>query len=76
QLKKELEHQKRLEQQLGRFIDCSLYYDLDRMEELYEELVEVDNYVQSTALVNQYELYKFRYYLHAKQYEKANEQQR
>ncbi|KYG58282.1 helix-turn-helix domain-containing protein [Planococcus maritimus] len=76
QLKKELEHQKRLEQQLGRFIDCSLYYDLDRMEELYQELVEVDNYVQSTALINQYELYKFRYYLHAKQYEKANEQQK
>ncbi|WP_341960342.1 helix-turn-helix domain-containing protein [Planococcus maritimus] len=76
QLKKELEHQKRLEQQLGRFIDCSLYYDLDRMEELYQELVEVDDYVQSTALINQYELYKFRYYLHAKQYEKANEQQK
>ncbi len=76
QLKKELEHQKRLEQQLGRFIDCSLYYDLDQMEELYQELVEVDDYVQSTALINQYELYKFRYYLHAKQYEKANEQQK
>ncbi|QMT18291.1 helix-turn-helix transcriptional regulator [Planococcus maritimus] len=76
QLKKELEHQKRLEQQLGRFIDCSLYYDLDRMEELYQELVEVDDYVQSTALINQYELYKFRYYLHSKQYEKANEQQK
>ncbi|MBT2583379.1 helix-turn-helix transcriptional regulator [Planococcus sp. ISL-109] len=76
QLKKELEHQKRLEQQLGRFIDCSLHYDLDNLQSMYQELAKVDSYLQSTDLVTQYELYKFRYYLHAKQYDKAKEQQK
>ncbi len=76
QLKKELEHQKRLEQQLGRFIDCLLHYDLEKLEGMYEELYKVDDYLQSTALVNQYALYKFRYYLHTQQYEKAAVQQK
>ncbi|MFC4714403.1 helix-turn-helix domain-containing protein [Planococcus dechangensis] len=76
QLKKELEHQKRLEQQLGRFIDCSLHYDLDNLKKMYHELAKVDGYLQSTDLVTQYELFKFRYYLHVNQYDKALEQQK
>jgi len=76
QLKKELEHQKRLEQQLGRFIDCSLHYDLDNLHKTYEQLVDEDNYLQSTDLVNQYELYKFRYYLLDLKMDKAARQQK
>lgn len=76
QLKKELEHQKRLEQQLGRFIDCSLHYDLDNLHKTYEQLVQEDDYLQSTQLVNQYELYKFRYFLLVKKMDEAAEQQK
>lgn len=76
QLKKELEHQKRLEKQLGRFIDCALHYDLDNLHKIYEELLNEDDYLQSTDLVNQYELYKFRYYVLDLQLDKASKQQK
>lgn len=76
QLKKELEHQKRLEQQLGRFIDCALHYDLDNLHKIYKELLDEDDYLQSTDLVNQYELYKFRYYVLDLQMDKASTQQK
>jgi len=49
---------------LNDFITCSLHYDLEEMETQYNKLQEDNEYIQSTDLVNQYELYKFRYYLY------------
>src|SRR5690606_29061038 len=64
QWKKEVARRNRLEQQLNDFITCSLHYDLEEMEKQYTELQKENDYIQSTDLVNQYELYKFRYYLY------------
>lgn len=64
QWKKEVAKRNQLEQKLNDFIACALHYDLEQMKERYQELELDDGYIQSTDLVNQYELYKFRYYLH------------
>lgn len=64
QLNNEVEKHKRLEKLLGNFIDCSLYYDLETMRELYNQLEVENDYIRSTDLVNQYELYKFRFYIY------------
>lgn len=64
QWKKEIVKRERLERQLHHFITCSLHYDLEEMEEQYDRLKQEDDYIQSTDLINRYELYKFRYYLY------------
>ncbi|WP_252504816.1 helix-turn-helix domain-containing protein [Sporosarcina sp. Marseille-Q4943] len=50
-------------EKLETFIMHSVYYDLKSMEEVYKELSTKEDYLQSTDLVNRYELYKLRYYL-------------
>ena len=76
QLNKELEKHKRLEKLLGRFIDCSLHYDLETMRNLYQQLEVENDYIQSTGLVNQYELYKFRFYIYDNDRVKAERQKK
>lgn len=72
--KKEVERHKRLQRQLGEFIDSSLHYDLENMRKLYHQLKLENDYIQSTELVNQYELYKFRYYIYEIDQPKAERQ--
>ncbi|MFD1032303.1 helix-turn-helix domain-containing protein [Metaplanococcus flavidus] len=74
QWKKELVKRDRMERQLQDFIACSLHYDLKKMEEQYVKLQQDDDYMQSTDLVNRYELYKFRYYLYIQDQCKADRQ--
>ncbi|WP_422122568.1 helix-turn-helix domain-containing protein [Planococcus sp. X10-3] len=74
QWKKELVKRNRLERQLQDFITCSLHYDLNKMEEQYTQLQQEDDYIQSTDLVNRYELYKFRYYLYIQDQDRAYRQ--
>lgn len=50
-------------EKLETFIMHSVYYDLKSMEEAYKELSSQEDYLQSTDLVNRYELYKLRFYL-------------
>ncbi|MFC3209981.1 helix-turn-helix domain-containing protein [Planomicrobium okeanokoites] len=74
QWKKEIAKRSRLERQLNDFVTCSLHYDLDEMKLQYEKLQLDNDYIQSTDLVNQYELYKFRYYLYIKDQTRADRQ--
>lgn len=76
QLKGEVEKHKRLEKLLGNFIDCSLHYDLETMREIYTQLERENDYIQSTDLVNQYELYKFRFYIYDVDAAKAERQKK
>ena len=48
---------------LETFIMHSVYYDLPSMEQVFKELTAQEDYLQSTDLVNRYELYKLRYFL-------------
>lgn len=63
QWKTELAKRNRLERQLNEFTASLLHYDLKEMERQYSKLLQENEYIQSTDLVNQYELIKFRYYL-------------
>lgn len=74
QWKKEIVKRERLERQLHDFITCSLHYDLEQMEGQYARLTEEDDYIQSTDLINRYELYKFRYYLYIQDQKRADSQ--
>ena len=46
---------------LETFIMHSVYYDLTSMDQVFKELSTQEDYLQSTDLVNRYELYKLRY---------------
>src|SRR5690606_40225211 len=61
-------------EKLEAFILHSIYYDLKSMEEVYQELSTQKDYLQSTGLVNRYELYKLRYYLFKKEIHLATQQ--
>ncbi|GKV55245.1 hypothetical protein NCCP2222_11920 [Sporosarcina sp. NCCP-2222] len=61
-------------EKLEKFITYSVYYDLKSMEVLYEELEQKEDYLQSTDLVNRYELYKLRFYLIQQDRQKATQQ--
>ncbi|OHX52092.1 transcriptional regulator [Planococcus salinarum] len=74
QWKKEVVKRERLERQLNDFVICLLHYDLEQMEEQYSKLQEDDEYIQSTDLVNRYELYKFRYYLYIQDQNRSDRQ--
>lgn len=74
QWKKEIAKLDRLERQLNDFITCSLHYDLAEMEQQYNNLQQDNDYIQSTDLVNQYELYKFRYYLYIQEQSRIDRQ--
>ncbi|HSJ39032.1 MAG TPA: helix-turn-helix transcriptional regulator [Planococcus sp. (in: firmicutes)] len=74
QWKKEIVKRDRLERQLNDFITCSLHYDVEEMDAQYNRLQEDNDYIQSTDLVNRYELYKFRYYLYIQDQSRADQQ--
>lgn len=74
QWEKEMHRHKRLTRQMGEFIDCSLFYDLDHMRKQYGQLEEENDYLQSSDLINQYELYKFRFYIYENDQERAERQ--
>lgn len=76
QLNKEVEKHKQLERMIGKFIDCSLHYDLETMRKIYKLLELENDYIQSTDLVNQYELYKFRFYIYDADRAKAGRQKK
>ncbi|MDQ0428776.1 transcriptional regulator with XRE-family HTH domain [Planomicrobium stackebrandtii] len=76
QLNKEVEKHKQLERMIGKFIDCSLHYDLETMRKIYQLLELENDYIQSTDLVNQYELYKFRFYIYDNDLLKAGQQKK
>ncbi|HEX5563791.1 MAG TPA: helix-turn-helix transcriptional regulator, partial [Sporosarcina sp.] len=61
-------------EKLETFIMHSVYYDLKSMEEVYKELATQEDYLQSTDLVNRYELYKLRYYLFKQEIPRATQQ--
>ncbi|MCG7343439.1 helix-turn-helix domain-containing protein [Sporosarcina sp. ACRSL] len=61
-------------EKLETFIMHSVYYDLTSMEEVYAELSAQEDYLQSTDLVNRYELYKLRYYLFKRDIPRATQQ--
>lgn len=61
-------------EKLESFIMHSVYYDLKSMEEVYKELSTQEDYLQSTDLVNRYELYKLRYYLFKQEIPRATQQ--
>ena len=65
---------KRFEVKLREFIGYAIYYDFESMERLYNELQKDEGYLQSTDLLNKYELYKLRYYLYKKDTSKAKQQ--
>ncbi|MBB4824603.1 transcriptional regulator with XRE-family HTH domain [Sporosarcina luteola] len=67
-----LAHREKLE----KFITYSVYYDLKSMEALYAELERNRDYLQSTDLINRYELYKLRYYLFQQNRQRATQQMR
>ncbi|MEK5067824.1 helix-turn-helix domain-containing protein [Sporosarcina sp. FSL K6-1508] len=71
---KEVVGYKKFEEKLSRFISHSVYYDFESMETLYKELKENEDYLQSTDLVNKYELYKLRYYLYKRDTSQAKRQ--
>lgn len=60
---KEIDKHNRLQRQLSDFIDCLLHYDLENTRRLFKQLEQENDYLQSTDLVNQFELYKFRFYV-------------
>lgn len=72
--KQELGRRQRLERQLGEFIDCTLYYDIESMRSQYGQLEKENDYIQSNDLVNQYELYKFRFYINENNHDKSEQQ--
>lgn len=74
QWEKEMHRHKRLERQIGEFIDCSLFYDLEHMRKQYKQLEKENDYIQSSELVNQYELYKFRFYIYENDQVQAEQQ--
>ncbi|WP_255472750.1 helix-turn-helix domain-containing protein [Planomicrobium sp. CPCC 101079] len=74
QWKTEIDKHRRLERELGGFIDCSIHFDLVAMRKQYEELERENDYIQSTELVNQYELYKFRFYTFDNDHNRAESQ--
>ncbi len=74
QWQREIAKRSRLERQLNDFITCSLHYDLAEMEQQYQKLQQDNDYIQSTDLVNRYELYKFRYYLYIQDQVRADRQ--
>lgn len=76
QLNKEVEKHKQLDRMIGKFIDCSLHYDLETMRKIYRQLELENDYIQSTDLVNQYELYKFRFYIYDNDPIKAGQQKK
>lgn len=61
-------------EKLETFIMHSVYYDLKAMEEGYKELSAHEDYLQSTDLVNRYELYKLRYFLFKQDTPQATQQ--
>ncbi len=65
---------KNFENKLREFIGYAIYYDLESMENLYMALQKDEEYLQSTDLLNKYELYKLRYYLFKKDMSKAKQQ--
>lgn len=72
--KKEMKIYTNWKDKLDSFILYSVYYDLKSMEKLYKELSEHEAYIQSTDLVNRFELYKLRYYLFKKEIPRATQQ--
>lgn len=64
----------KFEEKLVEFIGYAIYYDFESMESLYVELQADEGYLQSTDLVNKYELYKLRYYLYKRDSSKAEDQ--
>ena len=76
QLNSEVEKHRRLEKLLRNFIDCSLHYDFEMMRDIYRQLEMENDYIQSTDLINQYELYKFRFYIYNSDAEKAERQKK
>lgn len=74
QWNKELAKYNLLQTRLGRFIDCALYYDLENMRMQYGQLTLENDYLQSTDLINQYELFKFRFYIAENDLAKAERQ--
>ena len=72
----ELHTYKKYAEKLKTFFSYGIYYDLESMEKLYEELQNDEDYLQSTDLVNKYELYKLRYYLYKGDLNTAKQQMR
>src|SRR5690606_5548222 len=52
----------------------SLFYDLEHMRKQYKQLEKENDYIQSSELVNQYELYKFRFYIYENDHVQAEQQ--
>lgn len=71
---KEIHIYKNWKDKLETFILHSVYYDLKSMEKLYEELSDKEEYLQSTDLLNRYELYKLRFYLFKQEMPRATQQ--
>ena len=71
---KEVQTYETLKEKLNAFILHSVYYDLKSMETLYKELSDNEEFLQSTDLVNRYELYKLRYYLFKQEIPRATQQ--
>ena len=61
-------------EKLETFILHSVYYDLTSMEKVFQELSAQEDYLQSTDLVNRYELYKLRYFLFKRDIPRATQQ--
>ncbi|MEZ7171893.1 helix-turn-helix domain-containing protein [Sporosarcina sp. OR05] len=61
-------------EKLENFIRHSIYYNWKAMENLYEELIGNEEYLQSTDLLNRYELYTLRYNLYKRDMPKATQQ--
>lgn len=65
---------KSFEEKLSEFFSYAIYYDLESMERLHDELKKDEDYIQSTDLLNKYELYKLRYYLYKGDTSRAKQQ--
>jgi HTH-type transcriptional regulator, quorum sensing regulator NprR len=73
-LENEIHVYQNFEKKLSEFIGYAIYYDFESMERLYMELQKDEGYLQSTDLLNKYELYKLRYYLFKKEMSQAKRQ--